>query len=127
MIHDLYAHLLKEKLTDSQVHFSTVWLDRSPRYYSNLIATQREPGMDTLCALNLRLLSAALNTHDGDVAMMLLDLKEKVGDEIHRRIFCSLPRRRNEPSNSGSIPTAPPPSSLPFPAAHRPDAANLSF
>ena len=95
MIHELYASLMRAKLTNSQVHFSTVWLGRSPRYYSNLLATRREPGVATLLEFNLRLLRVALNSDWGFDARVLLELRDQLNEEISRRTLLQAPLRRS--------------------------------
>lgn len=54
-IADIYRELLSTGFTVSQVQFSEIWLDRSKRYYSHLLAEGREPGIGTLIALEGRL------------------------------------------------------------------------
>ncbi|WP_442880213.1 DUF6626 family protein [Aurantimonas sp. A2-1-M11] len=107
MIHYTYKQLLAEGFTRSQVHFSAVWLGRSPRYYSNLIATRREPGVATLNALSCRLLRVAFHVNASQSAKVLLDLAGKLDDEIFRRAIFSIPRRRTPPSStSGTLSAA---------------------
>lgn len=51
----LYWQFRELGLARSQVEFSQVWLGRSPRYYSHLMAECRQPGLATLTALRWRI------------------------------------------------------------------------
>ncbi|MDY8110786.1 DUF6626 family protein [Fulvimarina sp. 2208YS6-2-32] len=86
MIHHVYQRLRDGGFTHSQVHFSTVWLGRSSRYYSNLIATQREPAIGTMLELNTRVLRVALHMERGQNAHELLELVGQLDEEMFRRI-----------------------------------------
>lgn len=61
-IKDIYEALRADGLTSSQMEFSRIWLGRSPRYYSHLIAVDREPGLATLCGISWRLKRMRLTT-----------------------------------------------------------------
>lgn len=50
-INIVFEQMREAGLVNSQMEFSAVWLGRSDRYYSHLIAEQREPGLATLSAL----------------------------------------------------------------------------
>ena len=54
-VKEVYLELARAQLTSSQVQFSEIWLGRSKRYYSHLIAAGREPGLGTLVSLSHRL------------------------------------------------------------------------
>lgn len=71
---EIYAAMHQARLTKSQMEFSTIWLGRSPRYYSYLLATQREPGLATLCGIAWRL-EQFLENMSADHADELLELK----------------------------------------------------
>lgn len=76
-------------LTSSQIDFSTVWLGRSARYYSHLIATHREPGLGTLCGISWRLGRMSLQRYPA-----MLDLKQQLEQEIARRAITDRKRAR---------------------------------
>lgn len=88
-VKQIYETMLASGLTSSQVEFSRIWLGRSPRYYSHLIATRREPGLATLCGIVWRLDQMPLS---GKPA--LLELKQRLGDEIDRRAITDIRRHR---------------------------------
>ncbi|WP_373279276.1 DUF6626 family protein [Aurantimonas coralicida] len=54
-ISDVYRELSSAEFARSQLEFSEIWLGRSKRYYSHLLAEGREPGIGTLIALEGRL------------------------------------------------------------------------
>ncbi|MBQ0710968.1 MULTISPECIES: DUF6626 family protein [Brucella/Ochrobactrum group] len=83
---EIYAAMHQARLTKSQMEFSTIWLGRSPRYYSYLLATQREPGLATLCGIAWRL-EQFLENMSADHADELLELKRSINVDIaHRSI-----------------------------------------
>lgn len=89
-VKQIYETMLASGLTSSQVEFSQVWLGRSPRYYSHLIATEREPGLATLCGIAWRLDRMPLNGRPA-----LLELKQRLVDEINRRAITNIRRHRS--------------------------------
>lgn len=87
-IKDIYNALRDAGLTNSQMEFSQIWLGRSPRYYSHLIAVGREPGLATLCGIAWRLKGLPLESYPG-----LLELQHKLTDAIDRRAITEIRRR----------------------------------
>lgn len=79
-------------LTGSQVEFSRLWLGRSPRYYSHLVAVQREPGVATLCGIIWRLERFIQTTRCGP-DQMLLDLKQALAAHIEHRAITDIHMR----------------------------------
>lgn len=88
-IKEIYEALRADALTSSQMEFSRIWLGRSPRYYSHLIATQREPGLATLCGISWRLRRMRLGDYPA-----LLDFQRKLASEIERRAITDVRRHR---------------------------------
>lgn len=88
-IKDIYEALRTDGLTSSQMEFSRIWLGRSPRYYSHLIAIDREPGLATLCGISWRLKRMRLDNYPA-----LLDFQRKLASEIERRAITDVRRRR---------------------------------
>lgn len=88
-IKEIYEALRADGLTSSQMEFSRIWLGRSPRYYSHLIATQREPGLATLCGISWRLRRMRLGDYPA-----LLDFQQKLASEIERRAITDVRRHR---------------------------------
>ena len=99
-IKQLYEALSNLGLTSSQMEFSRIWLGRSPRYYSHLLATQREPGIATLCGIGWRLerLAAASATRSEE----LLAIKQAIADHIEHRAITDR-KRRNRQSSSENL------------------------
>jgi hypothetical protein len=89
-IKDIYEALRADGLTSSQMEFSRIWLGRSPRYYSHLIAVDREPGLATLCGISWRLKRMRLDNYP-----TLLDFQQKLGSEIERRAITDVRRHRS--------------------------------
>ncbi len=89
-VKELYETMAAAGLANSQMEFSQVWLGRSPRYYSHLIATQREPGLATLCGIAWRLDRMSLSRKP-----TLLELKQQLVDEINRRAITDIRRHRS--------------------------------
>lgn len=86
-VKQIYETMRGTGLTSSQMEFSSIWLGRSPRYYSHLIATQREPGLATLCGIVWRLDQMQLS---GNPA--LLEIKQNIASEIERRAITDIRR-----------------------------------
>lgn len=77
---ELYEGLHACSLARSQVEFSRIWLGRSDRYYSYLVATQREPGVAALLAVLWRLERLqAIGTHAADAV-------DRIVDQLRRHI-----------------------------------------
>lgn len=89
-IKDIYEAMRAEGLTNSQMEFSRIWLGRSARYYSHLMATQREPGLATLCGISWRLRRMQLKD-----CPVLLDFKLQLAKEIERRAITDIRRHRS--------------------------------
>lgn len=92
-IDEIFEEVRAQGLTKSQVEFSRIWLGRSARYYSHLVATGREPGLATLCALSWRLgqIAAPLT---GDQRRSLLELQQTLIVHIERRAVTDLRHRQ---------------------------------
>ena len=88
-IKDLFETMQLAGLTSSQMAFSSIWLGRSPRYYSHLVATGREPGLATLCGISWRLERMPLQRYPA-----LLEFKHKLDNEIARRAITDRKRTR---------------------------------
>lgn len=55
IIIEAFEELQKHGFTKSQVDFSKNWLSKSPRYYSMMKATGKEPSVDVLARLACKL------------------------------------------------------------------------
>lgn len=91
---EIYTAMHQAGLTKSQMEFSKIWLGRSPRYYSHLLATQREPGLATLCAIAWRIEQFAEGVPAGR-ADELLELKQAINAHIARRSIVDVRGRKH--------------------------------
>ncbi|WP_350225077.1 DUF6626 family protein [Agrobacterium sp. fls2-241-TYG-188a] len=89
-IKDIYEFMATAGLASSQMEFSSVWLGRSPRYYSHLIAVDREPGLATLCGVSWRLKGMRL-----DAQPELLEFQQKLSMEIDRRAVTDIRKHQS--------------------------------
>lgn len=89
-IKDIYEDMRATGLTNSQMEFSRIWLGRSARYYSHLVAVGREPGLATLLAIAWRLKRMRLGEYP-----TLLEFQRKLAKEIERRAITDIRRHRS--------------------------------
>lgn len=89
-IKEIYEAMHAAGLTNSQMEFSRIWLGRSPRYYSHLIAVGREPGLATLCGISWRLNRMQLSGFPA-----LLKFQQQLTSEIERRAITDVHRHRS--------------------------------
>lgn len=91
-----YAQLRSLGLTNSQNSFSEVFLGKSKRYYSFLLATGREPPLHVSISLALRLdaLARRLAHTQGNMAVQLNALANLIRLEVERRSLLKVPCRR---------------------------------
>ncbi|MDK4711586.1 DUF6626 family protein [Rhizobium sp. CNPSo 4039] len=93
-IKEIYEAMRTDGLTSSQMEFSSIWLGRSPRYYSHLIAVGREPGLATLYGIKWRL--EQLQAQSSPVPNpALLEFQRKLANEIDRRAIIDIRRHRS--------------------------------
>ena len=89
-IREMYEVMRANGLANSQMEFSRIWLGRSPRYYSHLIAAGREPGLATLCGVSWRLGRMRLEKNPA-----LLEFQQKLAGEIERRAITDVRTHRS--------------------------------
>ena len=93
-IKEIYEAMRADGLTSSQMEFSSIWLGRSPRYYSHLIAVDREPGLATLYGIKWRL--EQLRAQSPSVPNPArLEFQRKLANEIDRRAIIDIRRHRS--------------------------------
>ncbi len=93
-IKDVFETMQSSGLASSQMEFSSIWLGRSPRYYSHLIAVGREPGLATLYGIKWRL--EQLQARSSSVPdPALLEFQQKLASEIDRRAITDIRRHRS--------------------------------
>ena len=90
----IYHTALELGLARSQVEFSTIWLGRSPRYYSQLMAKQLEPSVGTLLGLSHRL-GRLGETVRPELRTRLLELRRAVDQHCERRTLTDVRRRHS--------------------------------
>lgn len=90
---EIYSAMHCAGLTKSQMEFSKIWLGRSSRYYSHLLATQREPGLATLCGIVWRL-ERFIEGLPTDQADEMLELKHAINAHIARRAIVDVRGRK---------------------------------
>lgn len=96
-INEVFAAMRAQGLAKSQMEFSRIWLGRSPRYYSHLIAMGQEPGIATLCALSWRLGQIAASLK-GDQRQTLLYLQQVILGHVEHRAVTDLRHRSTNAS-----------------------------
>ena len=92
---DVYNQLISMGYVRTQTEFSEVFLGKSARYYSFLLATARTPPPHVLLALAMRLerLSALISqTRPCDVAL-LESMSTKVRNSAEAQSVLAIPRR----------------------------------
>ncbi len=90
-VSEIYLTMRELGLAGSQVQFSIVWLGRSPRYYSQLVATGRQPSVGALLGLANRLGRMAPSLLSGRRHAML-DLKQALDSHCERRELLAVRR-----------------------------------
>ncbi len=93
-VREIFTQLIEARLTCSQTEFSTLWLSRSPRYYSHLVATDREPGLATLIALEMRLRRVAAATSSKGDRDLPDELSSGMRANIEARSITDIRRHR---------------------------------
>jgi hypothetical protein len=90
-VSEIYQSMRSLGLASSQVQFSTVWLGRSPRYYSQLVATGRQPSVGALLGLANRLgrIAPSLRPNSGHA---MLGLKLALDRHCERRELLAVRR-----------------------------------
>lgn len=97
LIRKIYAEIIELGFVRNQNGFSEIFLGKSKRYYSFLIATEREPPLHVLISLALRLerLAGQLDAHQGWKAEQLKVMAEEIRREVDRRSLLIIPRRHH--------------------------------
>ena len=93
-IQDVYRRLQELGLVGSQVEFSRLWLGKSARYYSSLLARQHQPSLGTLTALQHRI-RRTLEFTDAGSSPPLASLLARLDADVAKRIVCDGVIRRS--------------------------------
>jgi hypothetical protein len=110
-IRTVYERMNGAGLVRSQIQFSSIWLGKSDRYYSHLLATGRQPSLATLYALLIRLKRIADDLPNaGQAKQTVNELAVALSEHLRKRAVFDNHRRRqtfisSTPALSG--PTSP--------------------
>ena len=85
IIEEIYRTLNEQGLVRSQVEFSRVWLGKSGRYYSSMLARQQQPGVGTLTGVLFRLSNVMDHTDEGKIRAALSLLKQRLERHVTMR------------------------------------------
>lgn len=84
-IQDVFDMLVSLQLVRSQMEFSRIWLGRSPRYYSSLLAREQQPSVGTLTGLLFRLRNILDHTSEGGVRSAIFMLIQRLEKHVTLR------------------------------------------
>lgn len=84
-IQDIYRALNELGLVRSQMEFSRLWLGRSARYYSSLLARQQEPSVGTLSGLLFRLRNILAHTNEVGARTTIFSLIQRLEKHVGLR------------------------------------------
>lgn len=90
---EMYNKLSSMNLASSQIQFSRVWLGRSPRYYSHLVAEQQEPGLATLVGLHWRIGLVIAHCAPSDTRSDLVLFYRQIAAHIQHRSITDIRKR----------------------------------
>lgn len=102
-IKDIYDKMKRIGVTQSQMQFSQIWLSRSDRYFSHLLATNREPGLATLGALRHRLVNVSETMRECPLKHILMNLSDELANHIAKRVITDIRRHRRPLKDLSSI------------------------
>lgn len=97
VVSDVYSALKQERIVGTQAQFSLLFMGKSPRYYSYLLAANREPSIETAYALAVRLDMLAqrlsqMGKHSKAVAVG--ELAVLMHENVKMRSLAALPVKR---------------------------------
>jgi hypothetical protein len=88
-IEEIYQTLNQQGLVRSQMEFSRVWLGKSPRYYSSLLAKQHQPSVGTLAGLLFRLRNILVHTKEAGARFAIFALIHRLEKHVAIRSITS--------------------------------------
>jgi hypothetical protein len=92
-VQEIFEILANMGLVRSQMEFSRIWLGKSPRYYSSLLARQQQPSVGTLTGLLFRLRNIMAHTNEGEARSAIFTLIQRLERYVAvRSITSSTPR-----------------------------------
>ncbi|WP_407060019.1 DUF6626 family protein [Devosia epidermidihirudinis] len=122
-IEEIYRTLSEQGLVRSQMEFSRLWLGRSARYYSSMLARQHQPSVGALAGLLFRLRNVHAHTTEArsrkSISLLIQELERHLADRIVFDRLARLAQLRNASTRSISVsepsPQASPATGLPPP------------
>lgn len=106
ILHDAYDTLKCLGLVANHATFSTAYLNKAPRYFDDLICSQRAPGVAALLSLHMRMRAIAdAFASNPSIAMHAEELDGVAGRiwlELERRCCSLLPSRKHRPTSIGA-------------------------
>lgn len=81
-IEEVYQTLNQQGLVRSQMEFSRIWLGKSPRYYSSMLAKQQQPSVGTLTGLLFRLRNVLDHTSEAGAKIAIFMLIERLERDV---------------------------------------------
>jgi hypothetical protein len=91
-IQEVFDILTELGVVQSQMEFSRIWLGKSPRYYSSILARHQQPGIGTLTALAFRLRAVLKHAVNRETYRVLSEIREKLEFHIAVRSITNGPR-----------------------------------
>lgn len=84
-VQEIFEVLADIGLVRSQMEFSRIWLGKSPRYYSSLLARQQQPSLGTLTGLLFRLRNIMAHISDGETRSAIFLLIQRLERHVALR------------------------------------------
>lgn len=88
-VQEIFETLADLGLVRSQMEFSRIWLGKSPRYYSSLLARQQQPSVGTLTGLLFRLRNILAHTSEAGSRIAIFELIQRLERHVALRVVYS--------------------------------------
>lgn len=85
-VQEIFKVLSGLGLVRSQMEFSRIWLGKSPRYYSSLLARQQQPSVGTLTGLLFRLRNVHAHTPEANARSAIFALIQRLEQHVAVRV-----------------------------------------
>lgn len=92
-IQDVYRTLQQLGLVRSQIEFSRLWLGKSARYYSSILARQQQPSLGTLTTLQFRLRNTLAHINDPGAESAIFSSLNRLDKHVILRTIVGRPSR----------------------------------
>lgn len=100
-VQEIFKTLFDLGLVRSQMEFSRIWLGKSPRYYSSLLARQQQPSVGTLTGLLFRLRNVLDHTSEAGSRIAIFMLIERLEGYVAIRSITTSKTRSVHPWEYG--------------------------